>query len=34
MDGGRDRALLSFLLRLLTGKCRDLGAVFGHLVEQ
>src|SRR5215831_19108441 len=34
MDSGRDRGLLGFFLRLLTGKCRDFGAVLGHLVEQ
>ena len=34
MDGGRDRGLLGFLLRLLTGECGDLGAVLGHLVKQ
>ena len=34
MDGGHDRALFGFLLRLLTGKRRNLGAEFGHLIEQ
>ena len=34
VDSGRDRALLGFLLRLLTGERSDLGAVLGHLVEQ
>jgi hypothetical protein len=34
MYGCRGGSLLSFLLRLLTGERRDLGAVLGHLVEQ
>jgi hypothetical protein len=34
VDGGRGRGLLGFLLRLLTAKCGDLGAVLGHLVQQ
>ena len=34
VDGGRDRGLLGFLLRLLARERGDLGAVLGHLVEQ
>jgi len=34
MDGGRDRGLLGFFLRLLAGERGDLGSVFGRLVEQ
>ena len=34
MDGGRGRGLLGFFLRLLSGERGDLGAVFGHLIEQ
>ena len=34
VDGGRDRGLLGFLLRLLAGERRDLGSMFGRLVEQ
>jgi hypothetical protein len=34
VDGCCSGGLLGFLLRLLTGECRDLGTMLGHLVEQ
>ena len=34
VDGGGDRGLFGFFLRLLTGERGDPGAVLGHLVQQ